>query len=60
MLRFRDGVRMTLVPRSVLDWLLEPEDPGVRVFVLRDLLGAPADDPDVRAARRATVRHAPE
>ena len=50
---------MTLVPRSVLDWLLEPEDPGVRAFTLRDLLGAPPDDPDVRAARRATVRHSP-
>jgi hypothetical protein len=50
---------MTLVPRSVLDWLLEPADPGVRHFTLRDLLGAPADDPEVRAARRATVRHPP-
>ncbi|HET7011466.1 MAG TPA: hypothetical protein VFI11_11895 [Anaerolineales bacterium] len=45
--------------RSVLDWLLEKEDPGVRAFTLRDLLGAPADDPDVRAARRATVRQPP-
>jgi hypothetical protein len=50
---------VTLVPRSVLDWLLEPEDPGVRAFALRDLLGAPADDPDVRAARRATLRRPP-
>jgi hypothetical protein len=50
---------MTLVPRSVLDWLLEPADPGVRALTLRDVLGAPPDDPEVRAARRATVRHAP-
>ena len=50
---------MTVVPRSVLDWLLEPSDPGVRSFTLRDLLGAPADDPEVRAARRATVRLPP-
>lgn len=50
---------MTLVPRGVLDWLLEPSDPGVRYFTLRDLLGAPADDPEVRAARRATVRRPP-
>jgi len=44
---------------SVLDWLLEKQDPGVRYFALRDLLGAPADDTDVAAARRATVRHSP-
>lgn len=50
---------MTLVPRRVLDWLLETSDPGVRYYTLRDLLGAPADDPEVRAARRATVRHPP-
>jgi len=50
---------MTVVPRAVLDWLLEPEDPGVRAFTLRDLLGAPPDDPEVRSARRATVRHPP-
>ncbi len=43
----------------VLDWLLEKQDPGVRYFALRDLLGAPADDTDVVAARRATVRHSP-
>lgn len=44
---------------AVLDWLLEPEDPGVRYFALRDLLGAPEDDRDVVAARRATVRQPP-
>ena len=43
----------------VLDWLLEKRDPGVRYFALRDLLGAPADDPDLLAARRATVRTSP-
>jgi hypothetical protein len=50
---------MMIVARQVLDWLLEPEDPGVRAFTLRDLLGAPMDDPDVRAARRATARYPP-
>ena len=50
---------MTRVPRVVLDWLLEPADPGVRYFTLRDLLGAPADNAEVRAARRATVRLPP-
>lgn len=43
----------------VLDWLLEPADPGVRYFALRDLLGAPEEDADVRAARRATLRTSP-
>jgi hypothetical protein len=43
----------------VLDWLLEKSDPGVRYFALRDLLGAPADDADVVAARHATVRASP-
>jgi hypothetical protein len=53
------GGFVTRVPRSVVDWLLEPEDPGVRAFALRDLLGAPSDDPEVRAARRATLRRPP-
>ena len=44
---------------AVLDWLLESSDPGVRFFALRDLLGAPPDDKDLLAARRATVRRSP-
>jgi len=43
----------------VRDWLLEKQDPGVRYFALRDLLGAPADDREVLAARQATVGHSP-
>ena len=43
----------------VLDWLLEKRDPGVRAFALRDLLGAPANDPEVVAARRAANRTSP-
>ena len=31
----------------------------MRFFALRDLLGAPPDDKDLRAARRATVRRSP-
>jgi hypothetical protein len=42
-----------------LDWLMEKSDPGVRFFALRDLMGAPSNDPDVVAARRATVRSSP-
>jgi hypothetical protein len=36
-----------------LAWLLEPESPGVRYLALRDLLDRPADDLELRAARRA-------
>jgi hypothetical protein len=43
----------------VLDWLLEKRDPGVRAFALRDLLVAPADEPEVRAARRSANRTSP-
>ena len=50
---------MTTRASTTLDWLLEKQDPGIRSFALRDLLGAPADDPEVRAARRATVRRSP-
>ncbi len=48
--------RSALKSSPVLDWLLEKADPGVRYFTLRDLLGAPADDPDLLAARRDLAR----
>lgn len=40
-----------------LPWLCEPDpmNPAVRYFALRDLLGRPADDPDVLAARMAIM-----
>jgi len=44
---------------AVLDWLLEKKDPGVRALTLRDVLDAPADDPEVCRARRATLRASP-
>jgi len=50
---------VTVRKDAVLDWLLEASDPGVRFFALRDLLGAPPDDKDLLAARRATVRRSP-
>ena len=50
---------MTVRKDAVLDWLLEASDPGVRFFALRDLLGAPPNDKDLLAARRATVRRSP-
>jgi len=37
----------------VLDWLLEEDQPSVRFLTLTRLLGKPADDPEVVAAREA-------
>jgi hypothetical protein len=37
-------------------WLLEPDNPSVRFFTLRDLLGQPEDDPHVQAARAAMAQ----
>jgi hypothetical protein len=38
------------------DWLLEPENPSVRYWTLRDLLDRPEGDPEVQAARAAIPR----
>ena len=42
-----------------LPWLLEPENPSVRYWTLRDLLDRPADDPEVQAARAAIPTYPP-
>jgi hypothetical protein len=44
-----------------LPWLLEPDpdNPGVRYFTLRNLLGRPEDDPEVRQARANTMALGP-
>jgi hypothetical protein len=42
--------------QRVLDWLLEPEEPAVRYRTLRELLGRPESDPEVRSARTAITR----
>ena len=39
--------------RDVIQWLLEPHNPSVRYFALRDLLGLPEDDPKLLAAQAA-------
>src|SRR5512138_3561192 len=46
---------------DALSWLLEPDpdNPGVRYFALRDLLGCPADDPEVQQARQAVMSQGP-
>jgi hypothetical protein len=42
--------------RTVLDWLLEEEQPGVRYRALTDLLGRTDRDPEVRKARAQALR----
>lgn len=42
-----------------LPWLLDARVPAVRHLALRQLLGRPADDPDVRDAREAATRTDP-
>jgi hypothetical protein len=44
-----------------LPWLLEPDakTPGVRYFALRDVLGLPADHPEVVAARARIMESGP-
>lgn len=38
---------------NVLDWLLEPADPGIRYLALRDLVGLPSDDSQLLTAQKA-------
>lgn len=38
------------------DWLLESENPSVRYFALRDIMGEPEDTVAMRAARREIMR----
>jgi len=40
-------------------WLLEAESPGVRYLALRDILDAPADSPELCAARQAAHTEGP-
>ena len=42
-----------------LPWLLESDDPGPRYLALRDLLGLPADDPELVAAQEAAHTQGP-
>lgn len=41
---------------QTLDWLLEEDNPGVRVRALTGLCGLPDDDPQVSAARDLVIR----
>jgi hypothetical protein len=42
-----------------LPWLLEAESPGVRYLALRDVVGLPDDNPELRAARKAAHKKGP-
>jgi len=44
------------VPISTIDWLVSRESPAARYVVLRDLLGRPAKDPELKRARQALPR----
>jgi len=46
----------TVLKADPSDWLLEPENPSVRYFTLRDLQDHPDDDPEVVEAK-AAIRH---
>jgi hypothetical protein len=45
--------------QKALPWLLEKENPSVRYFALRDLLGKPESDPEVREAKKAIMESGP-
>ena len=44
------------VPLSTIDWLVSRENPASRYVALRDLLGRPPKDPDLRKAKQAFAR----
>lgn len=48
-----------LSSQKALPWLLEKENPSVRYFTLRDLLGKPETDPEVRESKKAILESGP-
>lgn len=48
-----------LASQQALTWVLEKDNPSVRYFALRDLLGKPETDPEVRDARKAIMQSGP-
>lgn len=47
------------IPPETLAWLLDGQEPAVRHRALLELLGRPADDPEVATARTAAMRSDP-
>ena len=57
--RKRLSARPAILPKGdALPWLLDPENPSVRYWTLIDILGRPANDPEVQEAR-AAIAHQP-
>jgi hypothetical protein len=48
-----------MIPDDTLTWLLEPDEPSVRYFTLRDLLDRPENDSEVAEAKRAIMMSGP-
>ncbi|MGZ5381616.1 MAG: hypothetical protein ACXWFQ_07120, partial [Thermoanaerobaculia bacterium] len=44
------------VPLSTIDWLVSRESPAARYVALRDLLGRPPKDPDLKKAKQGFAR----
>ncbi|PIV54518.1 nitrogen fixation protein NifH [Candidatus Desantisbacteria bacterium CG_4_10_14_0_8_um_filter_48_22] len=49
----------SLLKKDLIDWLLEPDNPSVRYFTLRDILGRPETDPEVKKAREGITKAGP-
>src|SRR5512142_2135219 len=45
--------------QNAIDWLLEPESPGVRYLALRDLCGQTPNDRELRTARKKAHKEGP-
>jgi len=48
-----------IIPEKTLNWLLEPEDPGVRYLALKQLSGLSENDPEIISALEIAHREGP-
>ncbi len=48
-----DTILKSILDKTPMKWLLEPENPSVRYLALRDILGHPENHPEVVESRRA-------
>jgi hypothetical protein len=49
----------SMVNKNQIDWLLEPNNPSVRYFTLKYLLGKPPTDPDILRAKHHIMNTGP-
>jgi len=47
------------VPTKTINWLLDKSDPGPRYLAMRDIMGSPTDDPEMKIARREAHTRGP-